>query len=66
MLPHTIGIFLKQLFLLVRHSGFELLFIPANQFQQLPVFFARGCVILGWLDVAVPKFFEDSHTASSP
>ena len=25
MLPHTIGVFLKQLFLLVRHSGFELI-----------------------------------------
>ena len=33
MLSHTIGVFLKQLFLLVRHGGFELFFVPANQLQ---------------------------------
>ena len=29
--PHTIGVFLKQLFLFVRHGGTELFFIPADQ-----------------------------------
>ena len=29
--PHTIGVFLKQLFLLVRHGGFEFFFVPADQ-----------------------------------
>ena len=33
MFPHTIGVFLKQFFLLVRHSGFKLFFVPADQLQ---------------------------------
>lgn len=28
-------------------------------------FFARGCIVLSRLNVAIPKFFKDSHTASS-
>ena len=48
------------------HSRTQLKAVLEDQFQQFPVFFAGGCVILGWLDVAVPKFFKDSHTAPSP
>ena len=54
MLSHTISIFLKQLLLLIRHGGSELFFISANQPQQFPILFARGCIIFSWLDVAVP------------
>ena len=45
MLSHTIGVFLKQFFLLIRQSGFELFFVSTYQFQQFLIFLARGCVI---------------------
>jgi len=65
MLPHAICVFLKQFFLLVCHGSFEFFFIPADQRLQLLVLLAGRSVVFSRLDIAVPKFFEDSHTASS-
>ena len=55
----------EQFFLFVRHGGLELFFVPANQAKGFFIFLAGICVIVGCLDVAIPKFFQKSHTASS-
>ena len=65
-LADAIRIFLKQLLLFVRHGGAEFIFIPADQLLQLFILLARGGVVLRRLDISVPKFLEDSHTAFSP
>ena len=65
ILPYTIGVLLKQFFLLVRHGSFEFYFIPADQLLQLLVLL-RGCIVFCRLDIAVPKFFQQFYTASSP
>ena len=54
----------EQFFLLVRHGSLELFFVPANQLQQFLVLLRRS-IVFCWLNVAVPKFFKDSHTTSS-
>lgn len=37
----------------------------SSNYGSCLVFFAGGRVILGWFDISVPKFFKDSHIASS-
>ena len=54
---------------LVRSEGFtslKLFLISGNQAKYFSVFLAGVCVVFGWFNVAVPKFFKKSHTASSP
>lgn len=48
----------------IAYGCMELFFVPADQLLQLFVLLRRS-VVLCRLDIAVPKFFQQFHTASS-
>ena len=56
----------EQFFLLIRHSSQKLFLISGNQAKHFFVLLAGVCVVFRRFNVAIPKFFKKSHTASSP
>jgi hypothetical protein len=64
-LPDTIRTTREYFFLFIRHGGPQLFFVTGNQLDGFMVFLTGGGIILGRLNVTIPKFFQDSHTASS-
>ena len=57
-LTNSIRIPREQFFLFIRHGSLMLFFISGNQAKHFLVLLAGVCVVFGWFNGSIPKFFQ--------